>query len=85
MNINASIIDQQVRGLTQRLRAPIEATQAPIEEIRSLLRDLGEGFNRKARVVTSRAYGFQRFASFASMLLLCCGGLSIPWPHVIPV
>ncbi|MBK8261618.1 MAG: transposase [Nannocystis sp.] len=44
-----------------------------------------EGFNRKARVVTSRAYGFKRLSSFAAMLLLCCGGLSIPWPHVMPL
>ncbi|MCB9703054.1 MAG: transposase [Myxococcales bacterium] len=44
-----------------------------------------EGLNRKARVVTSRSYGFRRLASFASMLLLCCGGITLPWPHVVPL
>ena len=44
-----------------------------------------EGFNRKARVVTSRSYGLKRLASFASMLLLCCSGLTLPWPHVLPL
>lgn len=44
-----------------------------------------EGLNRKARVVTSRAYGFRRIKSFMSMLLLCCGGIVLPWPHVMPL
>jgi len=46
---------------------------------------LTEGLNRKARVVTSRAYGFRRVKSFMSMLLLCCGGIVLPWPHVMPL
>jgi len=46
---------------------------------------LTEGLNRKARVVTSRAYGFRRLKSFMSMLLLCCGGIVLPWPHVTPL
>lgn len=44
-----------------------------------------EGLNRKARVVTSRSFGFKSLSNFASMLLLCCGGVTLPWPHVLPL
>jgi transposase len=44
-----------------------------------------EGINRKIRVVTSRAYGFKSVGNLMAMIMLCCGGLHIPWPHVLPL
>lgn len=44
-----------------------------------------EGLNRKIRVVTSRAFGFQSAKSLMAMIMLCCGGIHIPWPHIFPV
>lgn len=43
-----------------------------------------EGLNRKIRVVTSRAYGFKSVENLMAMITLCCGGLDVPWPHVLP-
>jgi len=42
------------------------------------------GLNRKIRVVTSRAYGFKNVDNLMAMITLCCGGLAVPWPHVLP-
>ncbi len=36
-----------------------------------------EGLNRKARVVTRRAYGFHSAESLIGYLLLCCGGIDL--------
>ncbi len=44
-----------------------------------------EGLNRKIRVVTSRAYGFQSAKSLMAMIMLCCGGIQIAWPHIFPL
>jgi transposase len=44
-----------------------------------------EGLNRKIRVVTSRAYGFKSVGNLMAMIMLCCGGLHLPWPHILPV
>lgn len=44
-----------------------------------------EGLNRKIRVVTSRAFGFQSAKSLMAMIMLCCGGIHIAWPHIFPL
>ena len=44
-----------------------------------------EGLNRKIRVITSRAFGFQSAKSLMAMIMLCCGGVHVPWPHIFPV
>ncbi len=36
-----------------------------------------EGLNRKARVITSRAFGFHSAKSLIGYLLLCCGGIDL--------
>lgn len=46
---------------------------------------LAEGINRKVRVVTSRAYGFKSAQSLMAMIFLCCGGIALPWPHIMPM
>jgi transposase len=40
-----------------------------------------EGLNRKARAITSRAYGFHTAKAVAAMILLCCGPVQIALPH----
>lgn len=44
-----------------------------------------EGLNRKIRVVTSRAFGFKSAQSLMAMIMLCCGGIHLAWPHVLPI
>jgi transposase len=43
-----------------------------------------EGLNRKIRVVTSRAFGFHSAKSLMAMIMLCCGGIQLAWPHIFP-
>lgn len=43
-----------------------------------------EGLNRKIRVVTTRAFGFQSAKSLMAMIMVCCGGIHLAWPHIFP-
>ena len=36
-------------------------------------------------VVTSRAFGFQSAKSLMAMIMLCCGGIHLAWPHIFPI
>lgn len=49
-----------------------------------LTNSLAEGLNRKIRVVTSRAFGFHSAKSLMAMIMLCCGGIHLAWPHIFP-
>jgi len=41
---------------------------------------INEGFNRRARMVATRAYGFHGSKPLISMLFLCCGGIQLNPP-----
>lgn len=43
-----------------------------------------EGLNNKARLITRRAYGFHSAQAFTSMLMLCCGGITLDPPLPTP-
>ncbi len=41
---------------------------------------INEGFNRRARMIATRAYGFHGSKPLISMLFLCCGGIQLNPP-----
>ena len=43
-----------------------------------------EGMNNKARLITRRAFGFHSADAFTSMLMLCCGGITLDPPLPVP-
>lgn len=43
-----------------------------------------EGLNNKARLIARRAFGFHSAQAFTSMLMLCCGGITLDPPLPAP-
>lgn len=68
--------------LARTLRKHLEGVMAYIET--GLSNGPLEGINNKARLISRRAFGFHSVQAFTSMLMLCCGGITLDPPLPAP-
>lgn len=69
----------KLAGTIKRLKAGILAYVAT-----GLSNGFTEGMNNKTRLITRRAYGFHSAHALASMIHLCCGGITLDPPLPSP-
>ncbi len=68
--------------LARTLRKHIDGILAYVET--GLSNGPLEGINNKARLIVRRAFGFHSAQAFTSMLMLCCGGITLEPPLPLP-